>query len=78
MEASQAKTYLLPQGWDSRATVATQLDCSEDAAARLMAPLIKSGAVETKVFPVWDKLTKRLQRVTAYHRVTSPAAKSSK
>lgn len=74
VEESHAKTYKLPQGWDSRDTIADQLGCSNENVRRLLAPAIKAGTIETGAFSVWDDLTKKLVRVTAYRRVP-PAAK---
>ena len=79
-EAEQAKTYVLPAGWDSKAKVAEDMGCSEDQAARIMSPMVKSGIIEMQVFPVFDKLLKRLVRTTAFRRKVvsaKPAAKPS-
>lgn len=65
-EKAQAKTYVLPSGWDSRAKVAEDLGCSEDAVARIMSPMVKAGTVEMQVFPVFDLITKRIVRTPAY------------
>ena len=70
---NNAKTYVLPEGWDSREAVATQLECSTDRVRVLMVPAIKGGAVETKVFPVWDAVTERVVRVIAYRRIPDKA-----
>lgn len=75
VEKTQAKTYVLPPGWDSRDKVAVDLDCSEDNVRRLLAPAIKSGEVEMQIYPVWDEMTKRIVRTTAYRRIEAPAAK---
>ena len=72
VSTNNAKTYVLPEDWDSRERVAEQLDCSVDRVRVLMAPAIKSGTVETKVFPVWDKITGRVMRVTAYRTIANP------
>ena len=68
-EQLQAKQYVLPDGWDSREKIATDLDCSEDGVRRVLSPALKSGAVECKQFPIWDKVTKRVKSVTAYRKV---------
>lgn len=75
VETTQAKTYVLPPGWDSRDTVAEQLQCSPDAAGRLLSPAVKAGTIETQLFPVWDTVTRRLTRVTAYRKIQQKAAK---
>lgn len=66
MEKQQAKLYVLPDGWDSKQKVAEQLECSEGNVNRLLAPAIKDKSVEVKAFAVFDPITKKLMRVTAY------------
>jgi hypothetical protein len=82
VENSNAKTYVLPEGWTPRDKVAEQLECSPDRVAQHLAPAIKEGTIETKAFPVWDKITKKVVRVTAYRetakRSDSPAAKQKR
>jgi hypothetical protein len=68
VEAQNAKSYVLPAGWDSREKIAEQLECSTDRVRVFLAPAIKSGVIETGVYPVWDNVTKRVIRVTAYRR----------
>jgi hypothetical protein len=75
VEKSQAKTYVLPEGWDSREKVAEDLGCSADAVRRVLAPAIKAKEVITSVFPVYDKVTKRVVRVTAFKEVKPPVKK---
>ena len=72
-EAKKASKYVLPAGWDSLEKVARNMECSEESARREWAPFVRSGEIEMQVFPVWDKLTKRLVRVTAYRQ--APKAK---
>ena len=69
VEKTQAETYILPPGWTGRDEVAEQLGCSPDRVRLLMVPAIKARDVEARVFPVWDPVTKRVQRVTAYHEI---------
>lgn len=78
VEANNAKQYQLPSGWDAREKIADDLECSPDSVRKLMAAAIKAGSVETNVFPVWDKLTKRVIRVTAYRKAPSVPAKPVK
>lgn len=66
VESQSSKLYVLPPGWDSREKIADQLECSPDRVRLQLAPGIKSGSIEMSVFPVWDKVTKRVMRVTAY------------
>ena len=70
---TNAKLYVLPEGWDSRDKVAGQLDCSPERVSEQLRPAIKAGSVESKVFPVWDNLTKRVLRVTAYRQIKPSA-----
>lgn len=44
------------------------LECSADRVRILLAPGLRSGAVETSVFPVWCDVTKRVVRTSAYRR----------
>ena len=69
MSQTNAKLYVLPSGWDARDKVATDLDCSPERVSEQLRPAIKARTVEVKVFPVWDKLTRRILRVTAYRQV---------
>ena len=68
VETQNAKSYVLPEGWDSREKIAEQLECSPDRVRILLAPGLKSGAIETAVFPVWCDVTKRVVRTSAYRR----------
>lgn len=68
VEAQNRKTYVLPQGWDSRDRVAEQLECSVDNVRVLLGPAIRNKTVEVQQFPVWDDVTKKVVRVTAYRR----------
>lgn len=68
VETENARTYVLPDGWDSKEKIAEQIGCADDSVRRTLAPAIKAGIVESNVFPVWDHLTKRIVRVTAYRK----------
>lgn len=68
VEQSQAKQYVLPEGWDSREKVARELNCAEDSVKKHMSLLLKSGKAETKTFPVWDNVMKRVRPVVAYRK----------
>ena len=68
VEAQNRRTYVLPPGWDSRDKIAEQLECSVDNVRVLLGPAIRAKAVEVSVFPVWDEVTKKVMRVTAYRR----------
>lgn len=69
VEASQAKQFVLPAGWDTRDTIADDLNCSPDNVRKLLAPAIKAGSVEFKQLPIWDKVLKRVRSVACYRRI---------
>lgn len=66
-EKENAKTYVLPSGWDSRDTVAAQLDCSPEKVDDYLRPALKSGKVIKQQHRVWDNVQKRCVMVIAYH-----------
>lgn len=70
VEKMNATKYVLPEGWDSREAVAEQLGCSLDRVNEHLKPGIQAKEVEVKAFPVWDSVTKRILRVTAYRFVS--------
>ncbi len=70
-ETLQSKTYKKPDGWDTREAIAEQLGCSVDNVRKLLAPAIKSGAVEFKQLPIWDAVTKKVKSVACYRKVTA-------
>jgi hypothetical protein len=74
VEKQNAKSFVLPPGWDSRDDIAEQLECSVDRVRLLLAPGLKTGVIESGIFPVWDGTTKRVNRVTAYRRIDPVAA----
>ncbi len=69
VETTQAKAYVLPEGWDTRETIADQLACSSDNVRKLLAPAIKTGVVEFKQMPIWDKVTRKVKSVACYRRL---------
>ena len=75
VEESHAKAFKLPPGWDSKEKIADDLECSPDSVRRLLAPAIKAGAIDSQVFPVWDNLTKKIVRVTAYRKAQKVPSK---
>jgi hypothetical protein len=77
VEVQNEKAYILPEGWDSKERIAEQLGCADDSVRRCLAPAIKAGTIESGVFPVWDSVTKRIMRVTAYRRAPKPVISPS-
>jgi len=78
VEAQNRRTYVLPPGWDSRDKIAEQLECSVDNVRVLLGPAIRAKSVEVSVFPVWDEVTKKVVRVTAYRRRDGSGVKAAK
>ncbi len=74
VEKQNAKTYVLPAGWDSKTKIAEALGCSEDRVRVLLAPGLKDRSVEKRDFQVWDNVAKRVTRVTAYRHLSAPKA----
>lgn len=74
VEKKNAKTFVLPSGWDSRDKIAEQLECSPDRVDDHLRPAIKSGEVERQQFPVWDSQLKRKVLVTAYRETKAMSA----
>jgi hypothetical protein len=68
VEKKNAEIYRLPEGWDTRDKVADDLECSPERVSEILRPAIKAGEIEKKIFPVWDKASKRVLQVTAYRQ----------
>ena len=64
VEDHNRENYKWPKGWDSRDTVAEQLDCSPERVAEQLSAAIKSGEVEKKAITYWDDELKR--KVTSF------------
>jgi|GEM_PF-2752365 len=64
-----AKAFTLPPGWDSRESIAEQLECSPEKVREHLQPGIASKAIECRSFPVWDGQLGRKIAVTAYRRI---------
>lgn len=79
VETKNAKTFVLPAGWDSRDTVAEQLDCSPEKVRDHLRPALKSGDVIEQQFKVWNSDLKRCVMVTAYRESdkSSPVSSSA-
>ena len=78
VESNNAKTFVLPEGWDSRETVALQLGCAPAKVSEHLAPAIQARTVEMKLFTVWDRQLKMKLRVTAYRAIQRPPVKKHK
>lgn len=74
VENKNAKTFVLPAGWDSRDVVADQLECSPEKVDDHLRPALKSGEVIKQQFKVWDDGLKRLILVVAYREASKEKA----
>lgn len=70
VEKKNAKTFVLPAGWDSREVVAEQLECSPEKVDDHLRPALKSREVTKQQFKIWDAGLKRLVYVTAYQEAS--------
>ena len=55
VNTDNAKRYVLPQGWTSKADIAKELECSEERVRPFLLAAIKDGTIEEKMFVVWDE-----------------------
>jgi DNA-binding CsgD family transcriptional regulator len=74
VEKKNAKIYVLPAGWDSKDTIAEQLECSPDKVRDHLRPALASGEVEEKQFKVWNADLGRCVLVTAYREAQKEIA----
>ena len=66
VEKQNTKHYSIPKGWDTRDQVAEDLECSPERVTQILAPGIRSGAIQTQKFSVWDPVLKRVNVVTCF------------
>jgi hypothetical protein len=73
-----SKHFAFPAGWDTRDTIAAQLECSPDRVDTLLGPGLKSGEIEKQQFPVWDSRLGRKVLVWGYRQksASAPQAKA--
>lgn len=62
-----AETFVLPDGWYARETVAEQLECSPDKVDDNLRPGLKSGRFIKQPYKVWSTQLGRNVMVIAYH-----------
>lgn len=74
VEKQNAKTFVLPSGWDTKEQIAEQLDCSVEKVDDHLRPALKSGAVIKQQFKVWDGALGRNVMVWAYQEAKTEAA----
>jgi DNA-binding CsgD family transcriptional regulator len=68
VEKKNAKTFVIPPGWDSRDEIANQLECSPERVDDHLRPALKSGEVTKQVFRVWDEVLKKIVNIVAYQQ----------
>lgn len=67
VEKINSETFVLPDGWDSRDSIAEELECSPEKVDDHLRPGIRSGRFIKQSHKVWDKNLKRNIMVIAYH-----------
>jgi hypothetical protein len=69
VEAHNKEHYKWPSGWDTRETIAEQLECSPERVAEQLSSAIKGGQVEKKAITYWNDELKRKITVFGYRPV---------
>ena len=64
VEDHSKRAYKWPEGWDSRETIAEQLECSPDRVSDILSKSIKDGEIEKKAITYWDNELKR--KITSF------------
>jgi len=75
IEDHNKKAYKWPDGWDSKETIAEQLECSPERVAEQLSSAIRNGEVEKKLITYWDDGTKRKVSAFGYRPVPKSAPK---
>lgn len=66
LSKQNARHYAWPAGWDPAEVIAEQLECSPERVREHLAPSIRAGEVEVKVFTIWDEETGRKLQKTGF------------
>lgn len=69
VEDHSKKAYKWPSGWDSRETIADQLECSPERVAEILSRAIKDGEVEKKPITYWDENLKKKVTAIGYKQI---------
>lgn len=77
IERDQSQRYVLPPGYTSVEDIAEEMNTTPDRVRVLLREASKQGTVKQGVFPVFDKITKSIKRVTAYIEVRPQAEKAA-
>ena len=76
IENSNKKAYKWPDGWDSKETIAEQLECSPERVAEHLSSAIRNGEVEKKLITCWDDALKRKVSAFGYRPISKVESKS--
>jgi hypothetical protein len=77
VEKQNSKAFVLPPGWDSRESIAEQLECAPDRVRDHLQPGIAAKEIESRQFPVWDSALGRKVAVTAYRQICHAGAQQA-
>lgn len=78
VEDHNKKQYKWPDGWDTKETIAEQLDCTPRQVTEHLASAIRSGEVEKKLISYWDDKAKRKTSAYGYRPVPKSEPKEKK
>jgi hypothetical protein len=76
VESHNRQNFKWPTGWDSRETVAEQLECSPERVTEQLSGAIKNGEVEKKLITYWDDALKRKVSSFGYRPISKVETKS--
>lgn len=76
-EISRRK-YTIPDGWDTKETIAAELECPPGRVAQILKPGIESGEIERKEFHVWNPKRNAAVRVACFRVREGGAAGKSR
>ena len=71
VEDHSKRAYKWPEGWDSKETIAEQLECSPDRVSDILSKAIKDGEIEKKAITYWDNELKRKVTSFGYRQIES-------
>ena len=68
IDAINEEKFRIPEGWDSKETIAQELQCSPERVHDLLKNGLTSGAFEAQEFPVWDAKRRLTVRIRCYRQ----------
>ena len=72
IDAINEEKFRIPEGWDSKETIAQELQCSPERVHDLLKNGLTSGAFEAQEFPVWDAKRRLTVRIRCYRQKSEP------